>query len=284
MDAHILLFIYFSPCLFLVVVQDFYKPNLLSPYPVVDGKFSNSCYLRSLDVCFQRYASKYEVINSQPFSVIDDTDYVLFHAPYNKLVQKSFARLIYNESLLHPESQPGFEQLEPFLDEAKEKSYEDVALEKVAVNVSKEWYAAKVTPGCSIPQALGNMYTASLYAGLMSLISNEKANLQGKRVLMFSYGSGLASSLFSLQVRTGSAVTARLDYIAKQADMDSRLAQRVAIDPKTFNDWMSVREKLHQNEGAYKLTGKTDQTELFQGAYYLVERDALGRRSYAKVQ
>ena len=28
---------------------DFYKPNPHSPYPLVDGRFSNSCYLRALD-------------------------------------------------------------------------------------------------------------------------------------------------------------------------------------------------------------------------------------------
>ena len=38
---------------------DFYKPNMDSPYPLVDGKFSNSCYIRALDTCYQRYVSKY---------------------------------------------------------------------------------------------------------------------------------------------------------------------------------------------------------------------------------
>lgn len=37
---------------------DFFKPHLSSPYPVVDGKGSAMCYLRSLDTCYQRLAEK----------------------------------------------------------------------------------------------------------------------------------------------------------------------------------------------------------------------------------
>lgn len=37
---------------------DFFKPHLSSPYPVVDGKGSAICYLRSLDTCYQRLRAK----------------------------------------------------------------------------------------------------------------------------------------------------------------------------------------------------------------------------------
>lgn len=39
-------------------VYDFYKPDLQSEYPVVDGKLSIQCYLGALDKCYQRYRSK----------------------------------------------------------------------------------------------------------------------------------------------------------------------------------------------------------------------------------
>lgn len=259
---------------------DFYKPHLSSPYPVVDGKFSNSCYLRSLDICFEKYASKYAARNANAkFSVMNDADHVLFHAPYNKLVQKSFARLLYNESLAHP-GQEVFASLAPFAEVAKEASYTDVALEKAAVAVSKPYYATKIAPGITIPQQLGNMYTASLYAGLMSIVSNERAALAGKRLLMFSYGSGLASTLFSLRVGTGADVESRLNLISEKANIDARLAARTQVTPQVFNDWLVTREKLHTVEGAYNLTGTTNDQELESGAFYLVERDANGRRKY----
>jgi hydroxymethylglutaryl-CoA synthase len=37
---------------------DFYKPDLSSEYPVVDGKLSIQCYLSALDHCYQLYCKK----------------------------------------------------------------------------------------------------------------------------------------------------------------------------------------------------------------------------------
>lgn len=56
----------------------------------------------------------------------------------------------------------------------------------------------------SCSRRLGNTYTGSLYGCLASLLSNvEPTQLQGKRVIMslFSFGSGFASSFFTLRVR-----------------------------------------------------------------------------------
>ena len=39
-------------------VYDFYKPNMESEYPVVDGKLSIQCYLHALDVCSQSFTEK----------------------------------------------------------------------------------------------------------------------------------------------------------------------------------------------------------------------------------
>jgi 3-hydroxy-3-methylglutaryl CoA synthase len=41
-------------------VYDFYKPNLMSAYPIVDGKLSIQCYLSALDHCYQLFCSKSE--------------------------------------------------------------------------------------------------------------------------------------------------------------------------------------------------------------------------------
>jgi len=57
---------------------------------------------------------------------------------------------------------------------------------------------------------LGNIYTGSLYNGLLSLLlsgapkdqDGEGLDLRGKRILMFSYGSGCAASLFSIKVNS----------------------------------------------------------------------------------
>lgn len=37
---------------------DFYKPDMVSEYPVVDGKLSIQCYLSALDRCYSVYRNK----------------------------------------------------------------------------------------------------------------------------------------------------------------------------------------------------------------------------------
>ena len=39
-------------------VYDFYKPDMSSEYPVVDGKLSVQCYLRALDKCCDLFLKK----------------------------------------------------------------------------------------------------------------------------------------------------------------------------------------------------------------------------------
>ena len=68
---------------------DFYKPNLSSEFPVVDGKLSIQCYLTALDKCYQRYSEK----TGEKQFTLANADYLAFHSPFTKLVQKSLARL-----------------------------------------------------------------------------------------------------------------------------------------------------------------------------------------------
>jgi hydroxymethylglutaryl-CoA synthase len=81
---------------------DFYKPVLDSEYPIVDGKLSIQCYLSSLDKCYNLYKKKFsnefKELDSSEFN-ITKADAFIFHSPYCKLVQKSFARLLWNDYL-----------------------------------------------------------------------------------------------------------------------------------------------------------------------------------------
>lgn len=81
-------------------VYDFYKPNLSSEYPAVDGHLSISCYFRSLDGCYDRYRQRFKVANRREFELTKDADFALFHSPFTKLVRKSYARLFQNDFLL----------------------------------------------------------------------------------------------------------------------------------------------------------------------------------------
>lgn len=50
-----------------------------------------------------------------------------------------------------------------------------------------------------LAKQLGNIYTGSLYNGLLSLVCDETIDLTNKQICMFSYGSGCAASMFSIR-------------------------------------------------------------------------------------
>lgn len=80
---------------------DFYKPDPTSEYPTVNGILSQTCFVQSLDDCYLRFCAKNEQVAarySKPSAEnasfdVSSVDFVVFHSPYNKLVQKSFARV-----------------------------------------------------------------------------------------------------------------------------------------------------------------------------------------------
>lgn len=85
-------------------------------------------------------------------------------------------------------------------------------------------------------ERLGNIYTGSLYSGLISLICNDSIDLINKKIMMFSYGSGLASSLFIVRV------IKNLNYIPPRINLIPRLESRIKISLSEFDKVMNDRE------------------------------------------
>lgn len=73
----------------------------------------------------------------------------------------------------------------------------------------------------------GNMYTASVNGCLCSLIKTKPST---KRVGVFKYGGGLASSLFGFTIR-GDAT-----YLRKKLGLDHKLISRRKVSPKTYEE------------------------------------------------
>jgi len=97
------------------------------------------------------------------------------------------------------------------------KSYADKSIEKTFVGLSKSHYAKHVQPSMECAQRCGNMYTASLYGGLASLLSTVTPEvLKGKRIAMFAFGSGCASSYWGITVKGDtSEIRSKLDLMAR---------------------------------------------------------------------
>ena len=183
-------------------VYDFYKPDLSSEYPYVDGPLSNKCYLQALDKCYNLYFDKVNLIHANCSGAneenhktvtLDSFDGILFHAPYCKLVQKSVARMYLLNSLrLHAQNPTLLPiQLEKykyaclsliylfiyltsdhsfFRNIKLEDSYNDRDLEKLLLTLSSDIFLKKTDPSLMLAREIGNMYTASLYACLISYL------------------------------------------------------------------------------------------------------------------
>jgi hydroxymethylglutaryl-CoA synthase len=224
---------------------DFYKPDLTSEYPIVDGPFSIKCYTEAVDACYKAYNKREQTLLKNAAAApngaavtsegtktpLDRFDFLAFHAPTCKLVAKSYARLLYNDYLVDPSSAAFADVPAELRDMDYEKSLSDKTVEKTFMGLSKKRFQERVQPSIQAPTMCGNMYCASVYGGLVSLLSNiDGAALQGKRVGMFSYGSGLASSLFSFKI-VGST-----EELKKNLDLHARLDARKTVAPEVYDE------------------------------------------------
>lgn len=216
---------------------DFYKPDLTSEYPVVDGHFSLTCYTKALDAAYRDYNKREAKLATNGASgadlaklSLDRFDYMAFHAPTCKLVQKSYARLLYHDYLANADL-PAFAEVAPELrDIDYTKSLTDKAIEKTFLGLTKKRFQDRVNPAIQVATLCGNMYTGSVWSGVASLIAHvDSAALEGKRIGVFSYGSGLASAFLSFRVN-GS-----VESIAKTIDLPARLEGRRAVAPEVYD-------------------------------------------------
>lgn len=252
---------------------DFYKPYLSSPYPVVDGAVSNECYLEALDECYNRFVSKRKKIKGEE-THLDQFDYCIFHSPYNKLVQKSFGRLMYNDFLLYPEKKE-YSHLQEFLEMDPKSTYSNRKLMKAFQVASKQEYKRKVQSSTILPKRTGNSYTASLYMALVSLIvETPEDNLVGSNILSFSYGSGLCSTIFELQITDDIESVRRLRQLA---DYNHRLEDRLELSPEAFTRVLQEKSEINEFQDfvPQHLTAN-----LYPGTYYVVHRTSEGRHEY----
>ncbi|KAA8539863.1 hypothetical protein F0562_026555 [Nyssa sinensis] len=170
------------------------------------------------------------------------------------------------------------EKLAPFSTLSSDESYQSRDLEKVTQQVAKHVYDEKVLPTTLIPKQVGNMYTASPDAAFASLLYNKHSSLAGKRVIMFSYGSGLSATMFSLHLQDGQHPF-RLSNIAAVMNVSEKLKSRIEFSPEKIVEIMKLMEHRY---GANDFVTSKDSSLLSPGTYYLTEVDSMYRRYHAK--
>eukprot|EP00004_Rigifila_ramosa_P004358 TRINITY_DN1477_c0_g1_i2.p2 TRINITY_DN1477_c0_g1~~TRINITY_DN1477_c0_g1_i2.p2 ORF type:complete len:286 (+),score=72.98 TRINITY_DN1477_c0_g1_i2:119-976(+) len=263
---------------------DFYKPDMQCEFPTVDGQLSIGCFLRSLDSCYNTLMDRLRG-SGEGASAETAGDFFLFHSPYNKLVQKAFARLLFNDcrrAAAGGEAMPGAvaecgvssEELAAVLGADAAESYTSKDVEKVTLALSARLYEAKVQPTTLLAKQLGNSYTASLYTSVLSLIAQRTdAELAGKRLVLFSYGSGSCSSMFCVRV------AGPVGAIRNATAVVQRLGLRKGVSAGDFVSAMELRQQRYNQRDFVP----TDSIEaLFPGTFYLAGVDSQFRRTYKR--
>ncbi|CAN3361342.1 hydroxymethylglutaryl-CoA synthase [Diutina catenulata] len=257
---------------FMEHAYDFYKPDFTSEYPVVDGHFSLACYVKAVDHCYRAYSKK--VTKDGQTVGLNHFDYNAFHVPTCKLVTKSYARMMYNDYLSRPDEFELDDDTKAALAKLSyDQSLSDKTVEKTFVALAKAQTKERVQPALTVATNTGNMYTASCWVGLSSLLYYVGSDaVQNKRIGVFSYGSGLASTLLSLKVVDD------ISYITKNLDFDHKLGAGRSIEsPEKYLEAIALREKAHLQKD-FAPSGSVD--HLAEGTYYLDKVDDKFRRTY----
>lgn len=181
-----------------------------SDYAFADGKFSTEKYMAFFETVFNDYCLK----TNQTFN---DFEAICFHQPFTKL---------------------GYKTLKQTLE--KQNISEEVA-EKLLIHYEYSRTYNKV---------VGNIYTGSLYLGLISLLENLE-QLQGNdRIGMFSYGSGAVGEFFVLQLTTRFKKALRKTY--HQALLENR-------QPLTMTAYEQVLSATLPKDGSTIVFDKTSE-------------------------
>jgi len=190
-------------------VMDFWRPHYRDA-AVVDGRTSIDSYLLALEHTYSSYKENSKM-------GWDDFDYLLFHVPFPKMAYKAF-RLLYEREFLHGQGCK-------------------------ALPLSRE-YEIRTKPGLWPNVELGNIYSGSLYLSLAGLLEREVDRVEGKRVGLFSYGSGSCAEFFS--GRIGSDSSKWRDKIGISAGLQGRIEL-------SHDQYIGFRQtsKQRASEGSY---------------------------------
>lgn len=202
---------------------------------MVDGKYSMELYMKALRNCYQGYSKK---LNKSHLA--DNFDYFCFHCPFAKMVQKAFESLI---KIDHP----------------------NISSEEVVKR-----FIQQVEPSLFLSQRFGNIYNGSLYMCLLSLLL-KAPEINNKKVMMFSYGSGICSTMFEI------TVVANPVSESQKKRINTFLDHRVKVSPAEFSKIMSEKE---QSYGKFKGKIVPNFEYLNENCFYLTEIDSKWRRSY----
>lgn len=195
--------------------------TLVKDQPVYDGHYSNTCYIDRITAAYDHYKKE-----SQQSSILfNDWAFIFMHLPYCFQGRRTFIEIYAQENQHLLEQTAGENTKEKTKGLAKSQAYQELVAEKI--------YPTEIASG-----AVGNLYTGSIFLGMLSALyyaaTNEK-QLSNEKVGFIAYGSGSKSKVFegTLQKEWKAQIS--------KTKLFEQLELRTAVDFKTY-------EKLHKKE------------------------------------
>ena len=97
-----------------------------------------------------------------------------------------------------------------------------------------------VGPSLVLPSQVGNIYTGSMYMALASLLTSSREELAGKRIGLFSYGSGSCAEFFS------GVIQPEAQAHVKAQGLENLLERRRGLSIPEYEAIMAAREKIDE--------------------------------------
>ena len=218
-------------------VMDFWRP-LYSKYAFADGHYSIGCYLDALsaawrDACEQ--AGSWEPLR------LENLDACFYHVPFVKMARKAHHR--------HVETEFG-----------RDIEREDAE----AMQAVRASYDSQVEPWLSLNSVVGNIYTGSLFLAMIDYLRRLDAQREGRRVSLFSYGSGCGAAFGTGVVTDGAAA------LSERCDPTAHLEARSALSIDEYEALITAAETADHNEAPYP---DPSQWGLGDGLWYVGTRD-----------
>lgn len=215
-------------------VHDFWRP-LGQREAQVDGHYSVQCYLDALSGAYREWkqrALSRDLLRAEGGLPSEQLARIAYHVPFCKMARKAH---------LH----------------VRRTDIEDaglVAPDEETLGLAS--FRTQVESTLGLCSRVGNVYTGSLYLSLAGLLDAEAKSLVGKRVGLFSYGSGCSSEFFS------GVVGEKAEQQMAAAQLDPVLAARERISVEEYERIMALApsEPLTTSAapGAFRFTGSVE--------------------------
>ncbi len=193
------------------------------PQPVFDGQYSNQCYVdRTRDAYFL-----YKKISNAPKALYNQWKSIIMHLPYAFQGRRMLTEIY----ALDAENELAF-------DDKNGAVYQNALKEISKSEDYKKFVSDKLQPAEMASSLIGNLYTGSIFMGLLSTLCyfyEQNEELAGAKFGFMAYGSGSKSKVFE------GTVQPEWKNALQQNQLFETLSQSIEINFEQY-------EKLHKKE------------------------------------